>query len=142
MSRKDRSIIDQASAIPYRRDAGRLEFCLITSVKRGRWGFPKGIIDPGDTAEETALKEAEEEAGLSGRIVSDVVGRYEYHKWGSRLIVGVFLMEVTHTAEQWLEDQIRQRCWCTTDEVRHRVDRPELADIFELAVPQIPHLQT
>ncbi len=139
MSGTARSIIDQASAIPYRRTGGLLEFCLITSAKRARWGVPKGIIDPGDTAKQTALKEAEEEAGLQGQIVGEVLGRYEYHKWGSRLVVEVFLMEVTHTAEKWIEDHMRQRCWCTADEACHRIERTELLDIFEFALTQIPH---
>ena len=133
----ERGKIKQASAIPYRYMGGAVEFCLITSVKRGRWGVPKGIIDPGETAEETALKEAQEEAGLHGRIVSDVVGRYEYRKWGSKLVVSVFLMEVSHAAEQWLEDEIRQRCWCTAEEALELIDRAELIDIFEFAVAEI-----
>ena len=53
---------------------GQYEFCLITSLRKGRWGFPKGITDPGETHVETALKEADEEAGLRGRIVGDSLG--------------------------------------------------------------------
>jgi len=135
-------MIDQASAIPYRRGKGRLEFCLITSIKRGRWGFPKGIIDPGETASQTALKEAEEEAGLKGRIVGDVLGCYAYRKWGRRLNVKVFLMEVTHVAEKWLEDEMRQRAWCTADEARGRVERAELVDILEIAITRIPRTRS
>lgn len=139
MEGSNRGSIEQASAIPYRHSGGQVEFCLITSVKRGRWGVPKGIIDPGETAEETALKEAQEEAGLHGRIVSDLVGRYEYRKWGSDLVVSVYLMEVSHATEQWLEDEIRQRCWCTAEEAYELIDRPDLVDIFEFAVTQIAH---
>jgi len=50
--------IAQACVIPFRRDGDEIVFCLITSLKKKRWIFPKGIIDPGETPEETALKEA------------------------------------------------------------------------------------
>ena len=52
----------QASVIPFQRRNGQIEFCLITTRKRN-WIFPKGIIDPGETMEQTAAKEALEEAG-------------------------------------------------------------------------------
>ena len=77
------NLIQQASAIPYRRRDGCVEFCLITTIKRRRWAFPKGIIDPGETPVETALKEAEEEAGLHGRVDDEPLGRYKYAKWGT-----------------------------------------------------------
>ena len=56
--------IHQAAAVPYRLRNGSAEFCLITTIRKGLWGIPKGIIDPGETAEQTALKEAEEEASI------------------------------------------------------------------------------
>lgn len=130
--------IEQASVIPFRRTGQGVEFCLITSTRKGRWGVPKGFIDLGETAQEAALKEAREEAGLHGRIVSDiVVGRYQYRKWGSDLVVNVFLMEVHHAAEEWLECDLRQRCWCTADEALELIDRVELVEIFEIAVTQL-----
>ena len=49
--------IRQSGAIPLRN--GRV--CLITSSNGKRWVIPKGLIDPGHTAGETALQEAWEE---------------------------------------------------------------------------------
>ena len=40
----------------------------ITSRNGKRWVIPKGWIDPGQTAGETALQEAWEEAGLTGAL--------------------------------------------------------------------------
>ena len=102
-------VYDQASAIPFRRRDGDLEFCLITSMSKRQWCFPKGIIDPGETPAETALKEAAEEAGLRGCIVGDALGEYEYGKWGRVLRVVVLLMEVHHADDDWPEAEHRQR---------------------------------
>jgi 8-oxo-dGTP pyrophosphatase MutT (NUDIX family) len=40
-----------------------IEFLLIQDPK-GRWSIPKGHIEPGETAQETAIREIGEEAGL------------------------------------------------------------------------------
>ena len=76
----DSSVIQQASAIPYRHGAKGVEFCLITATSGPHWGFPKGIIDPGETFIETALKEAHEEAGIHGHVVGEPLGTYDYNK--------------------------------------------------------------
>jgi phosphohistidine phosphatase len=127
----------QASVIPYRHRDGGPEFCLITSIRKGRWGFPKGIIDPGETAEETALKEAEEEAGLYGRIEGGPLGGYEYYKWGTVLSVTVFLMHVTAAADDWDEADVRERDWFGVEEARGRIDRVELRELLDAAAERI-----
>jgi phosphohistidine phosphatase len=103
----------QAAAIPFRRQAGAIEICLIRRFDRERWGIPKGIIDPGQTSEETALTEAREEAGLRGRLIGEAIGAYDYRKWGRKFTVAVFLMEVREEQSTWLESAIRERQWTT-----------------------------
>ncbi len=128
---------DQAGAVPYRRHEGRLEFCLITSARAGRWQFPKGFIDPGDTAVETALKESFEEAGLHGRIVGEPLGDYQYAKWGSVHSVLMMLMEVTRCDEQWSEEDMRERRWETADEAHRLLSRATLGELLDVAVGRL-----
>jgi 8-oxo-dGTP pyrophosphatase MutT (NUDIX family)/GNAT superfamily N-acetyltransferase len=107
---------DQVAVVPYRQGGDGLELCLITTVTKHRWAIPKGFIDPGETAIESALKEAREEAGLHGRIIGDPVGSYRYSKWGGTFTVDVYTMEVSRADESWDEAEMRARCWATTDE--------------------------
>ncbi len=132
-SESPRETILQASAVPFRRRGRQLEFCLITSITRGQWGFPKGIIDPGDTLIETAINEAHEEAGLEGRILEGPLGTYEYSKWGAILQVTVLLMEVTACHDHWDEESARQRCWLPYDEALARLPKRKLQTLLEAA---------
>lgn len=102
---------EQAGVIPFRRKKGAIEVCLIRNKGRRKWKIPKGFVDPGDTPEETALKEAWEEAGLKGRLAGAAIGSYEYDKWGLTLTVRVFLMEVSDEEDEWQESRFRERCW-------------------------------
>ena len=130
--------IKQVCAIPFRHPPGQpLEFCLITSIKKRRWIFPKGIIDPGETPGQTALKEAYEEAGLRGRIWPDVLGQFEDFKWGAHLIVDVVIMEVTDTDVTWPEARIRQRRWVSPEMVIEMVARAELKSFAAAAIERI-----
>jgi phosphohistidine phosphatase len=122
----------QASVIPFRRRNGRIEFCLITT-RKGNWVFPKGIIDPGETADQTALKEAWEEAGLRGRLVGPPLGEYEYAKWGTTVAVTVLLMEVSAAEAAWEEDW-RLRRWVTAAEAVNVVSRRELKTFLSVAM--------
>ncbi|MEF2964738.1 NUDIX domain-containing protein [Paenibacillus sp. M1] len=56
-----------AGGVVYRKDAGRLQIQLITD-RYGRLSFAKGKREPGETVEQTALREIREETGIAGRI--------------------------------------------------------------------------
>lgn len=123
----------QSCAVPFRVSDGVPQYCLITSIRRRRWGFPKGLIDPGDTIEEAALKEALEEAGLRGRIVGDRLGAFRYKKWGMVLNVAVLLMKVEACEETWLEADVRQRKWMSEAEAFEKLDRQDLKVMLSVA---------
>lgn len=53
------------------RDSHR-DVALIKTESEGRWQLPKGIIDPGETPEQAALREVREEAGISCEIINKV----------------------------------------------------------------------
>jgi 8-oxo-dGTP pyrophosphatase MutT (NUDIX family) len=137
MSRQTPDPILQAASIPYRMKNGSPEFCLITSISKGNWGFPKGIIDQGETPVETALKESAEEAGLSGEINGKPLGCFRYKKWGSSLDVTVYLMKVSAVADQWEEMDLRKRCWCGAAEARKKLNQNQWLEFLDAAVERI-----
>ncbi len=127
----------QAAAIPYRRVRERPEFCLITATGSGNWIFPKGIVDPGETVEQAALKEAFEEAGLHGRIVGQPLGSYPLAKFGRTFQVTAMLMEVTECDQQWSEQHLRQRRWVSEEEARRMLKHAHLRELLQSAVERL-----
>jgi 8-oxo-dGTP pyrophosphatase MutT (NUDIX family) len=64
----------------------------------GTWTLPKGTPDPGESLEETAVREVEEETGLRVRIVAPLPFiEYDFVQGGTRIhkTVHYFLMEPT-----------------------------------------------
>ena len=51
-------------ALVFRRFHGNTELLLIKHANGGHWSFPKGHVEPGETEEETALREIKEETGI------------------------------------------------------------------------------
>jgi 8-oxo-dGTP pyrophosphatase MutT (NUDIX family) len=80
-----------------RRMQGRWWFAAIRPQGRraGVWALPKGLVDPGETAAETAVREAFEETGVRARLgekLGDV--RYVYSRGGQRIfkVVSFYLL--------------------------------------------------
>ena len=58
-----------AGGVVVRRLRGRWWFAAIRPAGKpeGVWALPKGLVSPGDSPEETALREVAEETGVEGR---------------------------------------------------------------------------
>jgi 8-oxo-dGTP pyrophosphatase MutT (NUDIX family) len=121
----------QAAVIAIRRSRTDIQVCLIRRKGADIWGIPKGFVDPGDTPQDAALTEAWEEAGLSGTIVGDVVGTYEYRKWGSAFTVAVYVMDVQVQEKTWEEMRFRERRWMSLDEASALLAGHPVHSLFE-----------
>ena len=104
---------------------------LITSRRRGRWVLPKGIVEPGLTPEESAAKEAGEEAGITGEVFAESLGRFRNKKWGGTCEIEVYLMKVTSVLRTWPEASFRRREWMPLAEAAACVDQRDLSNLIE-----------
>jgi phosphohistidine phosphatase len=120
----------QSSVIPYRYQDDRLEVLVIQSSKKKHRVVPKGIHDPGMTAQESAAKEAWEEAGVEGEVKPECLGEYSYPKWGAACRVKVYGMRVTRMIEEkeWRESH-RGRHWVSPEEAAATLKQPELGKL-------------
>ncbi len=61
-----------AGGAAFREIDGKLEVALVLMIPEMRWQLPKGIIDPGETPEQAALREVREEAGIECELIEPI----------------------------------------------------------------------
>lgn len=104
-------------AVVFRKENGNIKFLLIRNRRSAHWGFPKGHIEPGETKEETAIREVLEETGLNVRILPDFVKHSEYTIQGKiEKSVSIFLAETDQIDYSLQEEEIEECGWFSFDE--------------------------
>jgi 8-oxo-dGTP pyrophosphatase MutT (NUDIX family) len=111
-----------AGAVVHRDGDGGIEVLLVHRPKYDDWTFPKGKLDPGETFEDAAVREVEEEAGIRGTLgpelpstrYIDTRGRPKVVRWW-----GMALAEAGGVAAANNEvDEIR---WLSIDAARRQL---------------------
>lgn len=103
---------------------------LVTARKSKRWIIPKGIVEKDMSPEDSAAKEAYEEAGVIGAVGKKELGCYSYPKWGGICTVRVYPLYVEKLLDEWEEMHIRRRRVVSVREAVEMVDHDELAGII------------
>ena len=91
--------VPQAGGIAFRGSGRDLAILLVTSKKQaGYWIFPKGHIEPGETAAQAGVRETMEEAGVGGELLGPVGAPLVFDWGGRRYNVQYFLIHATSEA--------------------------------------------
>lgn len=111
---------ERAAAVCHRLKGVSIEFLLIHS-QEGGWTFPKGRLEPGETAWQAAQREAFEEAGVSGEIEQKPLTTFLYFKQvppylGVEYQVAAFLLLVEDV--QPAQETGRTPTWFPAEEAR------------------------
>lgn len=125
----EREILDKVKEkIPVRKAGGGLvyndEGKVLFIFRNGKWDLPKGGIEKGECIEETAMREVEEETGVSGlEIVKKLQKTYHIFKRN-----GAYRLKVTHWFEMkssykgdtkpQTEEAIEKAVWLDPTEIK------------------------
>jgi mutator protein MutT len=94
----------RAGGIVINNDNEPILFLLVTSnSNKTKWIIPAGHIEKGETAEETALREVEEEAGVKASIISDLGSfQYNWYRDKKRILIDthIYLMKYSEVVKQ------------------------------------------
>ena len=87
------SRLTHAGGVVFRRNGDEVEYLLVRP-KRGQdeWVLPKGHIERGEEAEQTARREVKEETGITGRVIAPL-SLVEFEAKGTIVRAMYFLMK-------------------------------------------------
>ena len=128
------SRIVQAGAVAFKIvDEAILILCVRAKKTPQDWIFPKGHIEPGETAEAAALRELEEEAGVSGESLG-LVGSLDFQSGKEMVTVEYYLIKFTHEVPRKETREIR---WCSYEEALALLSHRDAAELLKKALPMI-----
>ncbi|TCZ77019.1 NUDIX domain-containing protein [Paenibacillus albiflavus] len=108
-----------AGGVVYNRVNGKLQIQMIRD-RYQKMTLAKGKMEPGETIEQTALREIEEETGIVGRIIKHLEDvKYEYTHPSAGPVdkeVSYYLVEAVSGSLQPQVEEINQVEWLTPEE--------------------------
>lgn len=103
-------------AVVFREADAELKYLLIRNKRSAHWGFPKGHVEPGETDEETAIREVLEETGLNIDILPGFVKKSDYTIQGKiEKSVSIFLAKTKETHYTLQVEEIEECGWFSYD---------------------------
>ena len=103
-------------AVVFRHEDDKIKYLLIRNRRSAHWGFPKGHIEPGESDEETAIREVLEETGLRIEILPGFVMKSNYTIQGKiEKSVSIFLANTIDTDYTLQVEEIEECGWFDFD---------------------------
>ncbi len=132
-----------AGGVVYRRMPSGIDILMIQDHK-GRWTIPKGHVEKGESLEETALREVEEETGLGAmKIQGKLDNIHFFYRKGGKLIfmtTCVYLMEALDPSEALKggdSEGIIDVKWFAKDEALKLIEYKDTEKLFRLGLEKI-----
>ena len=121
-------------AVIYRGDKENLEFLIISHNSDGHWGFPKGHVEEGENEEETALREINEETGLTVSLTSGFRVSIEYAiKQETMKEVVFFLAKVQDETVNIQVEELQDYKWANFEDAKEIVTYESSKRVLEQA---------
>lgn len=120
----------KAGGIILKREGDRYYILLIYRDKQKDWSFPKGHIELGEDAKNTALREVEEETGLKTEIIKELPpNRYLNTRTGKNTITLMYLLKPL-SGNLKVEHKNDRLEWFKVKEVAERLSYNNLKNYF------------
>ena len=134
-----------AGGIIFRRNPKKAIEILLIQDAKNRWTIPKGHIEEGETAKETAEREVREETGLEEVAVLSWLGKihFRYRRSSSLVLMTteIFLMAAKgNTDKLQQEDWMNGINWFTVNEALDKIEYDDIGKLILLAMKKIREL--
>ena len=127
--------VKASGGVVWRRSPHGLEVALVHRPRYDDWSFPKGKLDEGESWEEGALREVEEEIGLRCRLGEELTPVGYRDRKGRAKVVRYWLMEPEADDPFVPNREVDAVRWCSFDDAQAALsyahDRKLLARALE-----------
>lgn len=131
-------IVNQAGAVTFQIEGSQIEFLLVHPKKNpSEWIFTKGHVEPGESLEETSVRELSEEAGVSGEVVA-YIDSVEFEKNGKLYKVSYFLCKYKKVIGSG--EKNRNPTWFSYDETMKLPMFSSAHSLLEKSIEIINHM--
>lgn len=124
-----------------RNEAKQIEVLVIQHSTHKGWSFPKGWVEPGETPQQAAIREVEEESGVRAEIIADLPPtRYFFvnrEKQRVAKTVTWYLMRYVGEGNQTHAYEVAAVEWLPLESVHARLTYKNDKELFSVALGEI-----
>lgn len=121
---------------------------ILLQFRRGKWDLPKGKLDEGETIEECAIREVEEETGLQNIHLGELVGltHHNYTERGENIDKETHWFGMKVSGPQKLipqtDEDILELRWVAENELQYYLSNtyPNITEIIEIYFDKNNHV--
>ena len=141
--------MDQVSAggVAFRWNDSKPEVAIVLMKPKLRWQLPKGIVDPGESPQVTAVREVREEAGVETdllRLIETIEYWYRSVKYGKPVryhkFVHFYLLKYRSGDVSDHDHEVEEARWASPEEAIELLDFKGERDVVEKARELIAEL--
>jgi len=123
--------LSHAGGVVFRLRSGTVEYLLVEATNDpSKWVLPKGHVEEGEQARETAVREVHEETGVWASILGDL-GAVIWSVDGSAVTTRFFLMRAIGRGLR--QDKDRRHAWFTLQEAIAKANHIETHELLQAA---------
>jgi 8-oxo-dGTP pyrophosphatase MutT (NUDIX family) len=141
--------MDQISAggVAFRRTDSKPEIAIVSVKPKLRWQLPKGIVDPGESPQVTAVREVREEAGVAAdliKLIETIEYWYRSVKNGQPVryhkFVHFYLMQYRSGEVSDHDHEVEEARWVSFEEALEILDFKSEREVVEKAREMIEEM--
>ena len=142
--------LDQISAggVAFRRQDSDLEIAIVSVKPKLRWQLPKGIVDPGESPQVTAVREVREEAGVETdliKLIETIEYWYRSTKDGKPVrfhkFVHFYLLQYKSGDVSDHDHEVEESRWVSFDEAIEMLEFKSEREVVEKAREMIERMK-
>ena len=129
--------VKAAGGVVWRRAGDTIAIAIAHRPRYDDWSLPKGKLDKGESWEDAALREVEEEIGIRARLGEELDPVAYDDRKGRAKVVRYWLMEPEHETTFAPNDEVDELRWLAPDEAIEALTYPHDAELVRSAAERL-----